>query len=102
MTLKLRLVEGNIFDADPALVSTNINDPVDHQERIAMRQRTQNFRDAGRFERGHSLIHRGCHSSSRSRRTALAAVLRSVRAAIRLSTYISRAHCTAGLAGVPP
>ena len=38
MAREMRLVEGDVLDADGRLVAVDIDDPVDQQERIAMRQ----------------------------------------------------------------
>ena len=41
MTLKLRFVGGDVLDADAEFVSLRADDPIDQQEGIAMRQKTQ-------------------------------------------------------------
>ena len=38
MTEKLRLVERDILDADTVLVAAHVDNAVDHEEGIAMRQ----------------------------------------------------------------
>ena len=50
MTLELRLVEGHVLDADAGFVAADVDDPVDQQKRIAMRQRFQELQDVHRFE----------------------------------------------------
>ena len=39
MPLEVRLVDGDVLDADAGFVAVDVADPVDHQERIAVRQR---------------------------------------------------------------
>ena len=41
MTLKLRFVGGDVLDADAEFVAARRDDPIDQQEGIAMRQKTQ-------------------------------------------------------------
>ena len=38
MALEMRLVDGDVLDADAVLVSPRFDDPVDQKKRIAMRQ----------------------------------------------------------------
>ena len=49
--MELRLVEGDVLDADRRLVAVDLDDAVDHQERIAVRQQLQDLLDVGRLER---------------------------------------------------
>jgi hypothetical protein len=64
MPLEERLVDGHALDADGALVAIHVDDAVDHQEGIAMRQELHHPRDVSRAEllRGTSL----CHCLARS------------------------------------
>ena len=50
MSLKLRLVDGHVLDADAAFVAADVDDAVDQQKRIAMRQHFEHSRDIGRFQ----------------------------------------------------
>ena len=43
MAGELRLVEGDVLDADAGLVAVDLDDLVDQQERIAVRQQLQNL-----------------------------------------------------------
>jgi hypothetical protein len=52
MARKERLVDGDVLDPDRGLVAIDIDDLVDHQEGIAMRQKFQHARNVGRAERG--------------------------------------------------
>ena len=50
MPLEERLVDGDVLDADGALVAVHVDDAIDHQERIAMRQQLHHAPDIGRAE----------------------------------------------------
>src|SRR6185295_9144478 len=52
VSLELRLVAGDVLDADRELVAAHLHDAIDHQERIAVRQGRKNFEDAGSVEGG--------------------------------------------------
>src|ERR1019366_9718636 len=54
---ELRLVDGHVLDADGGFVAAHADDAIDHQERIAVRQRLQNSRDVGRLKRDCRLAH---------------------------------------------
>ena len=41
MALKLRLVGGDVLDADAEFVASRRDDPIDQQKGIAMRQKTE-------------------------------------------------------------
>ena len=41
MAEELRFVEGHVLDADRVLVAAHVDDAIDHEERIAMRQRLE-------------------------------------------------------------
>ena len=94
MPEKLRLVDGHVLDADARLVAADVDDAVDHQERIAVRQQPQD---------------RGMSADSRRRRLAsmrailtpspLDAGASAVRRAARSTVAISRNHCRTGRAG---
>src|SRR5581483_9266723 len=58
MTEELRLVDGDILDADGALVPDHFDDAVDHQKRIAVRQQFEYLGDTGRLERRANVIHK--------------------------------------------
>ena len=49
MTEKLRLVDGDVLDADAAFVAADVDNAVNHDERIAMRQQPQNLADLDGF-----------------------------------------------------
>src|SRR5688572_22392751 len=64
MTLKHRLVIGNVLDAGRALVAIDVDDAIDHQKRIAVRQRLEDVRDfkcgelaPGRLVGNHGVVH---------------------------------------------
>src|SRR5581483_1287027 len=63
--LEERLVDGDALDADGADVGVHLDDLVDQQERIAMRQQLHHARDVGRAELfgGRSLTHSLARSS---------------------------------------
>src|SRR5215204_727655 len=48
MTHELRLVDGDVLDADTALVAANLDDPVYQQERVAMREQIHDLLDVRR------------------------------------------------------
>ncbi len=43
MPLKKKLVDGNLFDTDDSRLGNKFDDPVNHQKRIAVRQKLLNF-----------------------------------------------------------
>jgi hypothetical protein len=57
MAHEMRLVDSDILDADAELIAPNVAYPVDHQERIAVRQRPHDFAYVGRFKRFDLLVH---------------------------------------------
>src|SRR6185312_8415704 len=92
-SLKLRFVEGHVLDADGTLVAIHRDDAVDHQERVAMRQRIEDLKDPGSFE-GFTI-----HSSGPSSCFAKAVP---PRRASRRSADTPRIQSRVGSAGVPP
>ena len=46
----MRLVEGDVLDADGGVVAVDIDDPVDHQERVAVRQKLHDAFDVERLQ----------------------------------------------------
>src|SRR5262249_17023072 len=50
MTEEMRLVEGDIFDSDTVIFAADVDDPVDHDKRIAVRKEPQDLADIGAFE----------------------------------------------------
>src|SRR5271156_2843574 len=50
MAEEMRLVEGDILDADAMLVAAHVDDTVDHEKRVAVRQQPQDFADIGDAE----------------------------------------------------
>ena len=46
----MRLVDRDVLDADAGLVAVDLDDPVDEQKRIAVRQRFQDLQDVHRLE----------------------------------------------------
>src|SRR3984957_10424739 len=93
MTLECRLVEGDVLDADAGVIAPDIDDAVDQQHRIAMRERPEDIVDIHQREPDRCLPHYSCPSPfgsvelSRTRRS---------------SATISRNHCRVGLAKWPP
>ena len=59
MAAELWLVEGDVLDADAGLVAVDLDDLVDQEEGIPMRQELQNLHDIGGLKRvgrfGHGL-----------------------------------------------
>src|SRR5882672_7277354 len=95
MPHELRLVDRDVLDSDAALVATDIDDAVDHQKRIAVRQRLENGGNIGRLECGPGDSHfPHPHSLSCARPPLLSLVSRS-------SVATSRSHCLPDLAGYP-
>src|SRR6476659_879988 len=58
MPEELRLVHGDILDADRGVVTAHFDDAVDHEKWIAMRQCFEDRRDIGRLEGRRRLTHR--------------------------------------------
>src|SRR5205807_7146521 len=58
MPEELRLVHGDILDADRGVVTAHFDDAVDHEKWIAMRQCFEDRRDVGRLEGRRRLTHR--------------------------------------------
>jgi hypothetical protein len=52
MAGELRLVEGDVLDADAGIVAVDLDDPVDQEERVAVRQQFENPHDVGALKRG--------------------------------------------------
>src|SRR5687768_7296349 len=57
MARELRLVEGDVLDADAGPVAVDVDDTVDEKKRVAMRQEVEDLDDIGRLERGCRLAH---------------------------------------------
>ena len=51
MALEVRLVGGDVLDPDAIFVAAGLDDPVDEQERIAVRQERQKLLDVEAVER---------------------------------------------------
>src|SRR6516225_5971516 len=47
---KVRLVDGDVLNTDHRLVATQLDDAVHHQERVAVRQRLEDFGDIKRLD----------------------------------------------------
>src|SRR5712671_5965072 len=89
---KRGLVEGDVLDADSAVIGSNIDNPVDQQHRIAVRERLQNFIDVHELKFDWRL-HQSRPSSFGS--DVLSRTRRSI-------ATISRNHCLVGFAKWPP
>src|SRR5437879_2647206 len=87
-----RFVEGDVLDADTAVVGPDVDHPVDQEHRIAMRQRFQDVLDRDDIEPDRCFLHYSCPSplSAEPSRTR------------RSTATISRNHCLVGLAKWPP
>ncbi len=110
MARELRLVEGDVLDADAGLVAVDLDDPVDEQKRIAVRQQLE---DSAGCRRPASVV--GVSVMSRTPKQSVGSARRSIVAgrfavfggnAIAMQAFfrvvISRNHSRIGLAGVPP
>src|SRR6476619_4671133 len=62
MPEKRRFVDGDVLDADPAVIASDIDDPVDQQHRIAVRERLQDLVDVHELEADRCLLHHSCPS----------------------------------------
>src|SRR5262245_60256946 len=56
---ELWLVHRDVLDPGAALIATDIDDPINHQERVAMRQRLEDLGNVGRLESGPDVSHSG-------------------------------------------
>src|SRR6516164_5810362 len=83
----MRLVERHVFDSDAVILAANIDDAIDHEKRVAMRQQPQDFADIGDLDR--LAAHSSAPSALRLRRTR------------RRSVATPRFHSTTGSAGNP-
>jgi hypothetical protein len=92
MPEKRRLVEGDVLDADAAVIGPDIDHPVDQQHRIAVRQRLEDLVDI------HELEPDRCSSITPAPRPSDRPEPR----ASRSTATISRNHCLVGLAKKPP
>src|SRR6516165_6554437 len=93
MSGKLRLVDGDILDADAAVIGSNIDHLVDQQHREAMRECFQYLVDIHERKSDRWLLHHSCPSPFKS-----AAPSRTRRS----TATISRNHCLVGFAKCPP
>ena len=93
---EMRLVDRYVLDADAMIVAANVDDAVDHEKRIAVRQHFEHHRDIGRFKLGDRFIHNSRLSLS------LPTCWRRIDARSLARIVISRNHSVTGLAGVPP
>src|SRR5215468_1160295 len=57
VALELRLVRGYVLDSNCEVVTPNGDDAIDHQERVSMRNGTQDSRNIDRFKRTADFIH---------------------------------------------
>src|SRR5262249_48330251 len=85
---KMRLVERHVFDSDAVILAANIDDAIDHDKGIAMRQQPQDFADIGDLDR--LAAPSSASSALRLRRTR------------RRSVATPRFHSITGSAGKPP
>ena len=51
MADEMRLVGRDVLDADAALIALHVDDAVDHQKRISMRKRGENFSNSDGLNR---------------------------------------------------
>ncbi len=58
MALELRLVDADVLDANAEFVAARLDDAIDQQERIAMRQIFQELQMSNEFEGRRWLVHR--------------------------------------------
>ena len=66
MAHELRLVDGDVLDADAVFVAARLDDAVDEQERIAMRKHLQEALDVETFNRPPGrLVHHALHPTRR-------------------------------------
>jgi len=87
MPEKLRLVERDVFDSDAVFLAADVDDAIDHDEGIAMRQKPQRFH--------------GCRRLPLSRRSfPLSSDLRPFRTKCR-SVATPRFHSITGSPGKP-
>src|SRR5262249_20406311 len=91
---ELRLVRGDVLDSNSALIAADLYDPIDHQKRIAMRQRLEDGGEIRYFERDPLVVQPGLLSPSPPRPALALASLAS-----RSSVATSRSHCRPGRAG---
>src|SRR6266568_3236578 len=87
MTEEMRFVEGDIFNADAMVLAADVDDAIDHDKGIAVRQQPQDLMDVG------DLKGLAAHSSAPS-------VLRPRRTRRRTVTT-PRFHSITGSAGYP-
>src|SRR5262245_14905916 len=92
---KAGLVEGDVLDADTAVIGPDVDHPVDQQHRITMRQRLQDVLDVDDIEQDLGFLHHSFPSPSPLRWAELSRARRS-------SVLTSRNHCLAGRAMWPP
>src|SRR5215470_14767465 len=83
----MRLIERHVFDSDAVILAANIDDAIDHEKGVAMRQQPQNFADIGDLDR--LAAHSSVPSVLRLRRTR------------RRSVATPRFHSITGSAGYP-
>src|SRR5829696_570680 len=106
MTHEMRLVDGDVLDADTALVAANLDDPIYQQERVAVREQIHDLQDVRRSQL--SLCH-ASHSPPESVHETphSGAGIRSSFARTRWDARFfrvcsSRNQSRTGFAGVPP
>src|ERR1700675_3297846 len=87
MPLKCGLVEGDVLDTNAAVVAADVDDPIDQQHRVAMRQCLEDGIDVHQLKSDRCVRH--------SRPSPLSAVPSRTR---RSTAMISRNHCLVGLA----
>src|SRR5262249_9126254 len=90
VALELRLVDRDVLDADAMVFTADVDDAVDHHERVAMRKEPQDFQNFRGFRR------RAAHSASPS----AGVLLRPARTRRRTVAW-PRFHSIAGSAGKP-
>ena len=79
MAEELRFVGGNVLDADRVVVAAHLDDAIDHEERIAMRQQPQDVVNAGSAEAlaGHASSPSGLPSLRTRRRSTATPFMKS-------------------------
>src|SRR5229473_4457028 len=92
MPEKRWFVEGDVLDADAAVIASDIDNPVDQQHRVAVRERLEDFIDVHELKSDRCL-HQSRPSSFGS--DVLSRTRRSI-------ATISRNHCLVGFAKWPP
>ena len=107
MARELRLVEGDVLDADAGLVAVDLDDLVDQEEGIAVRQELQNLHDIGGLKRGGRFGHglnsgRSWMPSTNVTKTRRRLWRNLSPDASFFRAVISRNHSRIGRAGMPP